>query len=32
MLPLEEMTKIYEDSQSNLIMPKVNDWVRIKGG
>lgn len=31
-LPLEEMTKIYEDQDSQLVRPVIGEWVRIKGG
>lgn len=31
-LPLDEMTKIYEDQQSRLVPPEKKQWVRIKNG
>jgi len=31
-LPLNEMTKIYEDQDSQLVRPKQGQWVRIKTG
>jgi hypothetical protein len=31
-LPIEEMTKIYEDNDSKLVRPKKGQWVRIRGG
>lgn len=31
MLPLNEMTKVYENSDNNLVRPKKGQWVRIKG-
>ena len=31
-MPLDEMTKIYEDQDAQLQRPKAGQWVRIKNG
>jgi len=31
-LPLNEMTKIYEDTDSALVRPTEGQWVRIRNG
>lgn len=31
-LPINEMTKIYEDQDSKLVRPKQGQWVRIRNG
>jgi len=31
-LPLNEMTSIYEDQDSKLVLPEEKTWVRIKNG
>jgi hypothetical protein len=30
-VPINEMTRVYENSAANLIRPKKGIWVRIKG-